>query len=227
MSTNEVAAYEDAAVRQLLAPLRFIDASSSPSAQRVKRWHRLPTVILATAVALAGLAASIAVAAGINPFAGIGQANHPQTPQDVLSSAAAAQLRSNIAPDGNDPNGAWVLSSARLVGTLPSGGHVYVVSTTTNKLCVVIDQKEFVDSCGAPLTQSEPITAMTVDADGNGPVPALSYGVAQDDVTAVSFVVNGVATTVPVKDNVWFFEGGTPTGLTVHYLDGSASRVGP
>jgi hypothetical protein len=227
MTANNVSMVhdEEAIVRALLAPLRAVDAVPLP--RRVPRRRTRPLVVLGIAACVAAIAAGIAVAAGVNPFAGIGQADHPQTAQDVLSSAAAAQLQANVAPGGHDPNGVWVLSSARLVGALPSGGHVYVVSTATDKLCVVIDQTQFVDSCGAPLTQSEPITAMTVDVDGSGPTPALSYGVARDDVSAVSFVINGVPTTVPVKDNVWFFEGGTPTDLTVHYTDGSSSQVGP
>lgn len=35
------------------------------------------------------------------------------------------------------------------------------------------------------------------------------YGVALDDISAVSFAVDGKSVTVPVKDNVWAYEAAT------------------
>ena len=63
----------------------------------------------------------------------------------------------------------------------------------------------------------------------NGPhaTPPLTYGVAQNGITAVSFKAHGHETTVPVKNNVWAYEGqnGALRLLTVHYANGTTRTL--
>jgi hypothetical protein len=162
-------------------------------------------------------------------FAGIGAANHAQTAQDVLDPAVVTQLtqlqrRSPLARH-------FLFDTSRLIGQLPSSRRVYVIATTTNDLCVVVTKNSRLDTlgCGNPLTQTEPTTITSEDRVVNGPhaTPPLIYGIAQDDITAVSFIADGSEKTVPVTNNVWAYEGHNQalTSLTVHYTNGTTRTL--
>jgi hypothetical protein len=62
------------------------------------------------------------------------------------------------------------------------------------------------ESCGNPLTQTEPVTFTVVDSDGPGGEPAVAYGVARDEVRSVSFTVGGRHETVPVRGNMFAYQ---------------------
>jgi len=62
------------------------------------------------------------------------------------------------------------------------------------------------ESCGNPLTQTEPLTFTIVDPDGPGGEPAVAYGVARDGVKSVSFTVGGRHETVPVRGNMFAYQ---------------------
>lgn len=183
-------------------------------------------LIAASVLAAALVGAGVALAAGFNPFAGIGSADHAQTPQDVLDPTVASQLfsfsngraRMQVLPD-----------TSRFVGQLLSGRRLYVVTTTGNDLCLILtDQAKLqVESCGNPLTQNQSLTIATMDADGPGGMPSLSYGIARDGINALSFMANGHEETVPVKDNVWAYEGSSSVmeSVTIHYADGTTAKL--
>ena len=80
--------------------------------------------------------------------------------------------------------------------------------------------------CGSPLTQSQPSTAATFARNQSS--PAISWGITLDSVAAVSFMADGHEVTVPVNNNVWAYEGATPTlgTLTAHFKDGSTETIG-
>lgn len=200
-------------------------AATEPAAAR-----RRPRPLLVAAIAaVALLVTATAVAAGLGAFDGIGAADHAQTPQDVLDPVTAAQIErfnadAKRAATSGVPEDAILPDSARRVGQLPTGEAVYVVSTSTDKLCVVIEQS--VISCGAPLSQAQPVTLTTTDADGPGGAPAINYGIARDGITALSFRADGSEQTVPVTDNVWAYEGDANLrSVTVHYTDGSTQTL--
>ena len=199
-------------------------------------------VFVAGFATAAFVAAGVAVAEGLNPFAGIGAADHQQQAQDILDRASSAMVRhfNAIAASQASRSGLPAISllpeTARLVGQLPSGRHFYVLSTTSNELCVLTSPPPGQSSesmasigCGEPLNQQEPTTIETLDRIVNGPgaTPPLTYGVARDDVVAVSFMAGDDEQTVPVKDNVWAYEGVNSAleSLTVHYADGSRQTV--
>jgi hypothetical protein len=204
-------------LRELLAPLNRVEpvtlARRKPNRRRV-----LIVGVLATAL----LAAGVAIAAGLDPFAGIGAASHAQTPRDVLAPAVLAPFnRAN-----RNFSGSLVPESPRLLGRLTSGRRIYVAKTTKDSLCVLVTNhgKLGTVSCGSPLTQAEPVTVTSFVRVKNGPNATLplNYGIAKDGITAVSFTAHGSEKTVPVKNNVWFYEGQSNVlaSITVHYADG-------
>jgi hypothetical protein len=216
---------DEARVRELLAPLATVEPVMRTSRRRNRR------MISAALVAAALTAGGAAIAGGGNPFSGIGAADHPQTGADVLDPATAATVeRMNAGMENSQfPRGRLLPETARLVGELSSGNRFYVISTSTNELCVMIQQHagngDTAIGCGDPLSQTQPTTVMQLQS--NEETPPLSFGVARDDVTAVSFMAKGSEQTVPIKNNVWAYEGSSDALflLTVHYKDGKTQTI--
>jgi hypothetical protein len=197
--------HEEDCICELLAPFDRIDAVTLRRTRGRRRWLTL-AVALGIAVLVGG---GVAFATRIGPFSGISAADRPQRAQDVLGPAVVAQLRADEAP-GGDQIGTRDIESARLVGSLPSGRHVYVVTTSKGRLCVVVAR--LAESCGNPLTQTEPLTFTVVDSDGPGGEPAVAYGVVRDGVTSVSFTVGSRHETVPVRENMFAYQA--PASVT-------------
>lgn len=217
--------HEEECIRELLAPLDRVDAVTLRRTRVRRKWLTL-AVALGVALLIGG---GVSFATRIGPFSGISSTDHPQRAQDVLDPAVVAQLRADEAP-GGDQIGTRDIESARLVGSLPTGRHVYVVTTSKGRLCVVVAR--LAESCGNPLTQPEPLTFTIVDRDGPGGEPAVAYGVAKDGVKSVSFTVGGRHETVPVRANMFAYQA--PLSVTsdsfssvmVTLADGSAVSVG-
>lgn len=217
--------HEEERIRALLAPLDRVDAVTLRRTRGRRKWLTL-AVALGVALLIGG---GVAFATRIGPFSGISSADRPQRAQDVLDPAVVAQLQADEAP-GGDQIGTHDIRSARLVGTLPSGRHVYVVTTSKGRLCVVVAR--LAESCGNPLTQREPVTFTVVDRDGPGGEPAVAYGVARNGVKSVSFTVGGRHETVPVRANMFAYQA--PLSVTsdsfsavmVTLADGSTLSVG-
>jgi hypothetical protein len=176
--------------------------------------------------ALAG--AGVAIAAGFGAFDGISAAQHPPTAADRLDPAVAASLLVDDHGLGLEPD------SARFVTELADGIRIYAVATRDGKLCALAERlpnndgknDAWATSCGSPLTQSEPSTATSFRPNEEG--PAVTWGIALDGVTAVSFTAGGRAVTVPVRNNVWAYEGDAAAlgSLVVHFDDGSTETIG-
>jgi hypothetical protein len=212
-------------IRELLAPLAGVEPARLTSRSRKRG------LIAAALVAALLTAGGAALASGVNPFASITAANHARTGADVLDPATAAMIQSLNTRAGHDrfPTGRLLPDSARLVGQLSGGRRFYVITTSTNELCVMIEQdagaRGGAISCGNPLSQTQPTTQGTIRV---GPqTPPLSFGIARDDVTSVSFRAKGTEQTVPVKNNVWFYEGTSSAlaSITVHYADGHTQTI--
>lgn len=201
---------------------------------------RRPRALLLVAglVLAAVVAAGIAVAKDINPFAGIGAADRPRGAYDVLEPAVAAWIeRWNTAADQINGRADKTLTSFRLlpesvrfVRALPSGRRFYVLSTNTNLLCILVAPPRGQSGggsigCGDHLSRVRPTT---IGAQRRGKqTPLLTYGVARDDVAAVSFMTRGRETTIPVEHNVWAYEGpsGALATLTVHLRNGTTQTL--
>ena len=189
-----------------------------------RRWR--PVLVAAVVVAaLVGIA--VAIAAGFGAFNGISAAQHPPTAADKLDPAVAASIAANDNPLGLKAD------SARFVTQLADGVRIYAVATKTGELCALAERlpnnngknDAAAMGCGSPLTQSQPTTAASFQA--NEATPPISYGIALDSVTAVSFMAGGEEVTVPVKNNVWAYEGDNSAigSLTVHFNDGSTETI--
>ena len=189
-----------------------------------RRRRRTGLVVGFTAAALLGT--GVAIAAGVNPFAGLGTARHAQASQDVLDPTVLARIASFSRANGGSSLGSLVPESSRLLGQLSGGRNIYVATTTKKYLCILVTNhgKLVLASYGNALTQAEPITLGSFVRVRNGPSATLplSYGIAKDGITAVSFMAHGSEKTVPVKNNVWFYEGRSNAlgSITIHYADG-------
>ena len=206
--------------RRVLAPLDRVEPVRLVSGDRGRRRRRS----LAFAVALAAAAGGLAAAAVSGPFDGVFSAVHPRAARDVLDPATAAMLRRDEHRSGSA--GVRLLAQSRLLGTLPMGRRVYLVPTSSGRLCVVVER--LAETCGDPLTQAAPLTFAVVDPDrpggGEGPV---AYGVARDGVISVSFTVDGRRETVAVRHNLFAYQG-RPTDSrfsepVAHFAGGSAA----
>ena len=189
-----------------------------------RRWRPV-LVAVAVVAALAGVA--VAIAAGFGAFDGISAAQHAPTAADKLDPAVAASIAANDNLLGLEAD------SARFVTQLAGGVRIYAVATKTGELCALAERLQNNNGkndaaamgCGSPLTQSQPTTAASFQA--NEATPPISYGIALDSVTAVSFMAGGQEVTVPVKNNVWAYEGDNSAigSLTVHFHDGSTETI--
>jgi hypothetical protein len=215
---------DDAKVMDLLAPLRRLEPVpfALPVHERRPLWRR-PAVVAAI-VLVALVLTGVAIANGVGAFNGIGAAQRPQNGRDVLDPQTVTRLEQNCS--GADlpasvyfPQCHLVLDSARLVGQLPSGGQLYAIADTRDDLCLV-DPTGMI--CGTGLTPSRPIEDESVGE--------LMFGVALDGVTAISFERAGKEVTIPVKNNVWVYEGASlpeAGALTAHFENGTTVTLSP
>ena len=209
-----------------------LDAYAGPSAPRTRTARRRPRSprLAWTAAVLALVFAGAAYAAGFNPFAGISAANHPSTTGDSLPAwmvTDIAQFNQIVEQMGH---GNLLSDSARLVRQVPDGMRFYTIATSAGGLCLAnvyppgSSNAKGGIGCGDSLSQTKPITLESEEP--SGPATAISYGLAIDGVTAVSFMAGGVETTVPVTDNVWIYAGQADLQtVTVHWADGSTQTL--
>ena len=197
-----------------------------PSPQRLRRRRRPTLALVGVAAAVFGIG-GVAAAEGIGPFAGIGAADHPVTTSDTLDPAIVAKIdQLNSGPEKDTSAGQLLPDTARLVTTLDSGRRIYVIATTTGDFCVLDRDAPGPGSnwgfaCSPPLSEGQPTTIETTQA--NEQTPPLTFGVASDNVAAVSFEADGTVKTIPITNNVWVYEGVSNAlqSLTVHFRDGS------
>ncbi|HZS29996.1 MAG TPA: hypothetical protein VFA37_01925 [Gaiellaceae bacterium] len=182
------------------------------------------TVVLAAAAAAALAVTGVAIAASLGAFDGISAASHPQTSTDQLDSAMAAMVADaniGLASIPGDPDGQVVASDSRLIGQLVDGARIYVMPTTKDKLCIVRQttpsSEEYSGvTCIDPFSQKEPTTLEST--------MGLTFGVARDDVASISFNTPSGQVTVPVKNNVWSYQGSGVdlSSVTINFQDGSS-----
>lgn len=194
------------------------EESDSPTVT-ARRWKPLLVAAVVTA-ALAG--AGVAIADGLGAFNGISAAQHPQTGADVIDPATRAYMEGG---SSMPIIGGLLFDTARVVGQIPSGQNVYVITTRSNSLCFVVGPPQPEWNCEDPLGNSHPSAVFAYTQDGK---PYTVVGIALDDVTAVSFNENGQEVTVPVTNNVWTYQSDSSDALaapmfalTVHFADGT------
>jgi len=196
-----------------------------PVQRNSRRWR-----LVHAAAALAVVFVSAAYAAGFNPFAGISAANHPATSSDAPPASMTARLAEFSSTMEKMGHGHLLLGSARSITELPSGMRFYTIATSAGGLCLATvnhpgsSAKGAALECGDSLSRQRPITIASEQV--NHSTPRVSYGLALDGVTAVSFRAGGAERTVPVKDNVWAYEGeANLRAITVHWKNGSTQNL--
>jgi hypothetical protein len=195
-----------------------------PAQRRWRPW-RIAWVTAALVLAFVGAA----YAAGFNPFAGISAANHPATRSDALPASLTAHIAEFSSAMEKMGHGHLQPDTARLITELPSGMRFYTIATSAGGLCLANVDPPSSNAqgglgCGDSLNQHRPITIGSEHA--TPATPPVSYGLAVDGVTAVSFAAGGADTTVPVKDNVWAYEGQADlASVTVHWQNGSTQTL--
>jgi hypothetical protein len=190
-----------------------------------RRWRRRRIAWAAAALAL--VSAGAVYAAGFNPFAGISAANHPATPSDGLPASLTAHIAEFNSGMERYGHGHLLPDTARFITQLPSGMRFYTIATSAGGLCLATVRSHGGNGleCGDSLSKSRPITIASERT--NRATPPVSYGLAMDNVTAVSFKAHGQQTTVAVKNNVWAYEGqnGALRSVTVHWENGSTQTL--
>ncbi|MGH2884851.1 MAG: hypothetical protein ACRDPA_19475, partial [Solirubrobacteraceae bacterium] len=179
-----------------------------PRRQRVQR-HWRPWRFAWAAAALVLVFVGAAYAAGFNPFAGISAADHPATSNDTLPASLAAHIAEFSSTMEQMGHGHLLLDSTRFITQVPSGMRFYTIATSAGGLCLATVDPPGTNAtgglgCGDTLSQSRPITIGSEQP--NPATPPVSYGLALDGVTGVSFMAGGAESTVPVTDNVLAYE---------------------
>jgi hypothetical protein len=190
-----------------------------------RHWRPWPIAWATAALALVSVAA--AYAAGFNPFPGISAANHPATSSDTLPASLSAHIAEFSSAMERSGHGRLLPATARFITQVPSGMRFYTIATSAGGLCLATVRSSGGDGleCGDSLSKSRPITI--AEERTNQTTPPVSYGLALDGVTAVSFKAHGHQTTIPVKNNVWAYEGqnGALRSVTVHWENGSTQTL--
>ena len=167
-----------------------------------------------------------AYAAGFNLFPGISAADHPATSNDTLPASLTVHLgefSSNMERSGH---GRLLPDTTRLITQVPSGMRFYTIATSAGGLCLATVRSSGGNGleCGDSLSRSRPITITSERT--NRATPPVSYGLALDGITAVSFKAHGHQTTVPVKSNVWAYQGeANLRSVTVHWQNGNTQTL--
>jgi len=91
---------DETQVRELLAPLRRVEPVTMPQERRSRR-----RLFIVGILAVALLATGVAIAAGFDPFAGIGAADRAQGPDDILDPAIVARIDSRALLPESDASG--------------------------------------------------------------------------------------------------------------------------
>jgi hypothetical protein len=214
---------------ELVTTLEFYAGPDRPRRLPVqRRWRAWRIAWVAAALVLVFVGA--AYAAGFNPFAGISAANHPATPSDALPVALTAHIAEFSSAMEKMGHEHLLTDTARSITQLPSGMRFYTIATSAGGVCLTTvdhpgsNAKGGGLECGDSLSRNRPITIASEQV--NHSTPRVSYGLALDGVTAVSFTAGGAETTVPVKDNVWAYEGqANLRSVAVHWENGSTQTL--
>jgi hypothetical protein len=197
----------------------LVDAAASEAQRRTRRRRR--TLVLAALVAPLVLAAAAAVAATGGLFTGIDQ-QFSTLRDDRLAARVETMMgfaRSvNANPRDRASERSWLVAGHRVVGfTTPSGSFCFRFGKLTR-------------GCLQPgvLTADNPVDT-TIDY---GPGTFRIYGLAIDDVTAVSLRTGGVTRRAIIEHNAFFLEakslGGTrgfSAKLIVGLRDGTTRHL--
>jgi hypothetical protein len=211
---------------ELAITLESYAGPAQPRRLPVRR-RRRPWRFAWAAAALVLVIVGAAYAAGFNPFAGISAADHPATSNDTLPASLTAHIAQFSSSMERFGHGRLLPDTARFITQVPSGMRFYTIATSAGGLCLASVRSSGGSGlgCGDSLSKSRPITIASERT--NRATPPVSYGLAMDGVTAVSFKAHGHQTTVPVKNNVWAYEGqnGALRWVAVHWENGSTQTL--
>lgn len=195
--------------------------------RRFKRFLLLTIVASLVVIATSAIALSANRSSpGVDPLQGISAAMN--APEGVASAPARGMLTSLAARSG--PLASQELDQARFLQGAVSGQDLYLIPSTSGDLCVFLVSRS--EACTSPLTDSDPAFFSVVDENAPGGTGPLVFGVARDDVTAISFSVAGQPETIPVRGNVFSYQAASEldanaiTGPAATLTDGEVVRLG-
>jgi len=187
-----------------------------------------------------GIAASLGVFSAYN---GIGVVQQPQMQQGQTTTQQQQATRSVLDPATatyvEEHLAGIQLDSARRLGRLPNGQEIYVITGTQNDLCALRGPPHIDAECGTPLSQAHPASIYALLTPDDPGTRWITYGIAIDGVTSVSFPYStqatpadgggplGPAVTVPVHHNLWIYPSDDTWGptmlqpVTAHFADGT------
>jgi len=164
------------------------------------------------------------------PFSGIGAVTQAPFGENALDAKTASTLHAlNDQDFGKGVLGAQLIAEARALPRMINGKRLYLIPTETGKLCAFLEGGT--EACTEPLSEARPAAVIAMDDDGPGGVGAVVFGVAIDGVRTVSFTAAGARHVVPVKGNMFAFQGSpmmTAEGLsgqTATFDDGTTVRL--
>jgi hypothetical protein len=163
-------------------------------------------------------------------MSGIRASARPQTAQDELPPRLVNAW--NRPAPGLLTKGTLLSASSRLLRVLPGGRRFYVARTSDGRLIEVMTftpsrsgRISSTITSGMPLSVEHPLTvSQTLFPLHAGP---FDYGLALNGITSVSFLANGAEKSVPVVNNVWFYDfpSGALRSITVHYATGRLQTI--
>jgi hypothetical protein len=141
-------------------------------------------VLAATLSAVALALVTVALAGGIDPFAGLGAFDQPQQPgdRDWSTLGLIGMFNEHMPPR----SGVIVPESLRALGQLSTGERIYVAKTTDGELCTFENNgpgagSEFGAACGWPPPAGDDPTTVAAFTVG---VSSVTWGLTRDGVVS-------------------------------------------
>lgn len=155
----------------------------------------VPTLAFALGTTKASLTAE-------SPLRGIAAAATAPSGEHAIDPGSWATLQAlNARGAGDRAMGDQLIADARVMPTSVNGKGLYLIPTARGSLCTFLEGG--IETCGAPLSDTNPALIIAVDDDGPGGVGPMVFGVAQDGIDSITIRVSGQQLSVPVNRNMF------------------------
>jgi hypothetical protein len=137
-----------------------------------------------------------------SPLRGIAAAATAPSGEHAVDPRSWATLQElNARGLGERALGEQLIADARVMPTTVDGKALYLIPTARGGLCTFLEGG--IETCGAPLSDTNPAVIIAVDDDGPGGVGPMVFGVAQDGIDSITIKVSGQRLSVTVNRNVF------------------------
>lgn len=202
-------------------------------------FHRRLTaaaVLGGVAIAVPTLALALGTPTGSpteqSPLRGISAVATAQSGEHAIDPESLATLQALNARRGSDGRAMedQLIADARVMPTTVNGKRLYLIPTDRGGLCAFLEGG--IETCGAPLSDTNPALIIAVDDDGPGGVGPMVFGLAQDGIASITIRVSGQQLSVPVDRNMFEFHAKSSAraaevvGVVATRTDGSILGIG-